>query len=86
MMKETSNQGSPQKGSPSVRTTLMKAGAVEPKFNDIFNNVFSKPSPPAHVLLAERQDLRLKLIKQKFDFNKQNSYSNEKVEREFIEN
>ena len=64
----------------------MKAGAVEPKFDDIFNNVFSKPSPPAHVLLAERQDLRLKIIKQKFDFNKQNSYSNEKVEREFIEN
>ena len=47
----------------------MKAGVVEPKYDDIFNNVFYKPTPPAHVLLAEKADLRLKMIKQKFNFN-----------------
>ena len=43
-----------KKGSPSVRTNLMKTGVGEPKFNDFMNNVFHKPTPPAHVLLAEK--------------------------------
>jgi hypothetical protein len=61
----------------------MKTG-LEPQYDDIFNNVFSKKTPQAQIN-AERTDARLNAIKKKFNFNQGNDYTNEKVEREFIE-
>ena len=81
MIQEASK--SPQKASPSIRKALLSTG-VQPKYDDIFNNVFDKRTPPAQ-LLAEKTDARLNIIKNKFNFNQENGFTNEKVEREFIE-
>jgi hypothetical protein len=54
----------------------MKTG-LEPQYDDIFNNVFSKKTPQAQIN-AERTDARLNAIKKKFNFNQGNDYTDEK--------
>jgi hypothetical protein len=54
----------------------MKTG-LEPQYDEIFNNVFSKKTPQAQIN-AERTDARLNAIKKKFNFNQGNDCTDEK--------
>ena len=55
-------------GNQSLRSAIMTAG-MQPQYNDIFNKVFSDKIPEA-VIMGEKTEARLRIIKQKFDFNK----------------